>query len=124
MRRATAGFTLIEVIVALGILGSALFVLLRFHYGTMQLHGELRDEITTRTLLEQALGIAEVELTAGNATGSDEFGKRYPDYEYSFEGQAVDLDQYPGLYQVQVIVTGPDDIKEEMDTYMFIPSYE
>jgi len=42
-----------------------------------------------RNLTALAMGIAETEVCAGTFTDSQDFGKRYPDFKYSFDAQAV-----------------------------------
>lgn len=115
-RRGADGFTLIEVMVALAVLGSALFVLLEAHYAALRNQNELRDEVLLRSLVSQAMGIAEVEVAGGNYKDSEEFGKRYPDYKYSFDAQPVG-EQYPALYDVLVTVEGPN-VKREVHSFM------
>jgi prepilin-type N-terminal cleavage/methylation domain-containing protein len=105
------GFSLIEVMVALAVLGAALFVLLEAHYAALGNHDQLRNEVKWRNLLGLALGIAEVEVSAGNYADKQEFGRRYPDFSYSFDAQPVG-ENYPGLFDVLVRVEGPDENRE------------
>ncbi len=101
------GFTLIEIMIALGILGTALFVLLHAQYVTLHLCVDVQEEVIMRNLLEQALAQAEIEVLAGNGVGVGEFGKRYPDYAYSFEAVHMGEDETVRLYEVIVKVEGP-----------------
>lgn len=116
-RRQSRGFTLLEVLIALAILGSALFILLECNYGALRLLDDSRQELRLRNLMSRALSMAEVEVLAGNMTGSGDFGKRFEDYEYSFDAQTLS-EEVPGLYQVMVTVTGPD-IDREMEMVVF-----
>lgn len=116
LRRGESGFTLIEVMIAMAVLGSALFVLLQAHHGALSAHTELRDEVLMRNLMALAVGIAEVEVAGGNLTDSQEFGDRYPDFDYSFDAQPVG-EGYPALYDVLVKVTGPN-VEREIHTFM------
>lgn len=115
-RRSDAGFTLIEVMIAMAVLGTALFVLLQAHHGALNAHNELRDEVIVRNLMALAVGIAEVEVAGGNLTDSQEFGDRYPDFDYSFDAQPVG-EGYPALYDVLVKIKGPN-VEREIHTFM------
>lgn len=110
------GFTLVEIMAALAILGTALFMLLQAHYTTLRLFETAREEALLTELLERAVSIARLEVAAGNPTGADELGKRYPDYEYRFEATPVDEAQ-PALVELYVQVEGP---AEERDARLLI----
>lgn len=117
-KTATAGFTLLEVLVALGILATALFIVLDLHYSAMTLFDTSRQEIIERNLMRQALGMAEADLMAGTATGSGDFGKRYPEYKYSYDATAVGADTSIGLYDLLVTLEGPGE-KREMHMFVY-----
>lgn len=114
-----AGFTLIEVMLALAILGSAMFVLLDGHFAALRLFQEIHDQSVRRNLIEQALAMAEVELMAGNLNGSGDFGKRYPEYKYSFVAEQIG-DEALALFQIVVKVEGPA-MTEEMTILAYDP---
>lgn len=117
-RVAQGGFTLIEILVALAILGTALSVLLDAHFATLRLHQHVREETIMQTLLLDAVGRAEVEAAAGNLSGSGDFGKRYGGYGYDFDAQSVGEGETPGLYRVLVTVTSPTDSRA-MTLYVY-----
>jgi prepilin-type N-terminal cleavage/methylation domain-containing protein len=123
MRKSNAGFTLMEVLVAVAILGGGIFILLQTHYAVTQAHLEMREEVMVRGLMEQAMGMARIELAAGNGSGSGEFGKRHPNYEYRFDAVALSEEENPGLYEVSVILEGPEEARE-MFIMMFAPAFE
>ncbi len=103
--RPDAGFTLIEIVAALAILGSGLLVLVESHYNGMSLFATARDEAESQRFLRNAVDMAEAEVLTGKLTGEGDFGRRHPEFKYRFEAVRPD-DQIP-LYQVQVTVTGP-----------------
>ncbi len=90
--RQQAGFTLLEIVAALAILGGALLVLMDMHYGSMRLFDGARQAVIMQSLAERALGRAEMEVAAGKLEGSGDFGKRYPDYSYTFQATPITPD--------------------------------
>ena len=101
------GFTLIEIVAALAVLGAALFVLLDAHLSAMRLHEATSEEVILRQLLETTIAKAEVAVLNGTLTESGDFGERYPDYEWSFEAALDGDDELILLYSVDVSITGP-----------------
>lgn len=116
-RKAKNGFTLIEIMVAVAILGTSLLILLQTHHSAMRLFTEAREETLMLQFLERVLGEAEVEVLAGNLSGSGDFGRRYPDYSYSFEASLAGDESTP-LYLIIVNVESPADSRS-MEMYVF-----
>jgi hypothetical protein len=104
--------------VAVAILGSSLLILLETHYAAMTLFSEAREETLMQQFLERVVGEAEVEVLAGNLTGSGDFGKRYPEYTYTFEAVPAGEDELVPLYDVTVTVEGPADSRT-MQMFVF-----
>jgi len=104
--RNNSGFTLIEIMVALTILGAAAYILMQGHFTALTLHSMTIEEVTMRQLTETVVSQAEAEVLIGNLSGSGDFGRRYPDYSWSYtavkSGEAEVL-----LYEVNLNVTGP-----------------
>ncbi|NIA15838.1 MAG: prepilin-type N-terminal cleavage/methylation domain-containing protein [Nitrospiraceae bacterium] len=126
-RQSQGGFTLPEIIAAMAILGTALLILMDAHYGALRLFADTSDEILMQSLLERAMGEAEMEVVAGKLEGSDNFGKRYPDYAFSFAAQQMGADEAAGavespLYGLSVTVTGPDGNVRTMEMLVFSPA--
>lgn len=101
-----AGFTLIEVMVALAILGMSAMVLLDAHYSALSLHADTREQVLAQQLIEEAAGLAEVQVMAGTMTGAGTFGKQFPDCSYTYTAQPYGGQQAIPLYEVIVTVTG------------------
>ena len=112
--RTQAGFTLIEIMVALMLLGIAAAVLLEAHYGALNLFVDARDAVQMDSFMESAIGQAELAVASGTLTGTGAFGKRFPDYTFSYAATPAGEDESIPLYQVTVTVTGPDDTRTMM----------
>ena len=106
---APPGFTLLEVLMALAILGLALVVLLEGHHTALRLNQELTEEIVMRQLSESVVARAEVGVLSGNFSDSGDFGNRYPGYSWSFEAFEASDDELVLLYSVDVSVRGPEE---------------
>ncbi len=108
MKRRADGFTLIEVLVALGLLGLAVFVLLESHYGALSLFTDAEEEGLADLVINQAVAHAESEILSGKPQGGGDLGAHFPDYSYTFEAHQANATETPGLFEVTVTVTGPD----------------
>lgn len=111
-QRDQSGFTLVEILVALSILGVGLFVLLETHYASLDLISTAQEEATFDTLITLALGTAEFEVLSGNTSGGEDFGEQFTGYSYTFSATAQDEIEMPGLYKVAVTITGPDETRD------------
>lgn len=109
---ANEGFTLIEVVVALAILGTGMVILLESQYASLVLFSEAQEQATMNMFLESVVGEAEREVFAGNTEGEGDFGSRYEDFDYVFTAIQPDEENAPGLYEVTVEVRGPEDSRE------------
>lgn len=116
--RRNAGFTLAEVLVAIAILGTALFVLIGAHQSALRLQLESENVLEERQLLEGAVARAEVAVMTGSLGASGEFGPRYPGYGWSFEAQNTSSDGQVPLYQVTARLQTPDGEKK-LDFFYF-----
>ncbi len=119
-RKRNHGFTLIEIVVALALIGGVMFVLLETHFRALRLYEAARDEVTIRNFLSQAAGRAETEVLAGNLGGDGDFGERYPDYTYKFEAQQMGEGSVL-LYDVLVTVEEPGGETHELVFLVYDP---
>jgi prepilin-type N-terminal cleavage/methylation domain-containing protein len=106
------GFTLLEVIIALGILGTAMFLLMESQYGTLVLFSDTQDAALMEILAQQGTALAEVEILAGKENGSGDFGEAYPDFTYEYDAVLMDENELPGLLEVSFSIHGPDVTNE------------
>ncbi len=109
------GFTLVEVLAAVAILGSAMFVLLDAHYTSMRLQETMQLTASYRQMLEMTVNRAEVEVLRGELSGGGDFGNRFPNFKWSYDA-ALAAKEGINLYQVNVRVTGPES--EETRTFL------
>ena len=105
----TSGFSLIEVLAALAILGTAAFVLLDAHHTSLGLFMMTEEEVDMRLFIEEAVAQAELGVYDGAFSGSGDFGPRYPDYAWAYDAVLTGEEDVVELYEVTVTVTGPDD---------------
>lgn len=115
-QRRPDGFTLIEIVVALAVLGVSLFVLLQAHFASLSLFVDAEDQALADLFVAQAVGIAEFEVLAGDESGDGDFGENFEGYTYSYSAEPRDPEAAPGLFDVTVLITGP----EETRTIMFL----
>lgn len=109
---ATAGFTLIEVMTALSILGLGVFILLDAHLGALNLHETMVEEVTMRQLIETAVTRAEADVITGIFSGSGDFGMQFPEYTWSYEAVPGGADPDVLLYEVSVSIIGPEEQRD------------
>ena len=115
-RDGSAGFTLLEVMIALAVVAIALVSLLALVNRSIEINGRLQ-KITRGTLLAQQQ-LAEIEVGAGT-TGytfqSEEGVFPEPDDEFSWRSSYEET-PIPGLLAVTVtVVWGPAGSNEEVD---------
>lgn len=111
-RRNDDGFTLIEIVVALAVLGGGLFILLESHYGALGLFAEAQEEATITMMLQSAVADAERAVLAGEASGGGDFGLRFVDYSYQFTMAPVNPEELPGLLEVTLTLVTPVEERE------------
>jgi prepilin-type N-terminal cleavage/methylation domain-containing protein len=117
-RSGESGFTLMEVIVALGILGVALFALMGAFFGGMNMFDDVRESQRQVDLLERALSEAEVGVMTGELSGAEEMGPRWPDVTYSYEANPVSEEQ-AGLLRLTVTLEGPDEAESSIEALIY-----
>lgn len=117
-RENAAGFTMLEVLVALAILGTGLFILLQHHFASLSLLIEAQEQTLMRVLVRQVVAEAEREVLLGNDEGEGDFGDRYEGYRYTFSAKPFNEEDAPGLFEVTAKVTGPLD-ERELSFYIF-----
>ena len=107
-----AGFTLLEVLIALAILSGAVVILLESHYATMRLFADTQEAATVEMLMQQGTALAETEILSGEESGDCDFGELYPDYKYGYQARFLDDIELPGLLEVEFTLYGPYENRE------------
>jgi len=113
--RAAAGFTLIEVLIALALLSVAGIALVEAHLGSMHLWGRYRESVVVRQLLQQKMAEAEAEGFSGNKQGEGEFEGPYAGYRWEIESSSVGES---ALYEIVCTVVTPTN-REYTLTYVY-----
>jgi len=115
------GFTLVEVLAAVAILGSALFILLSTHHGALRLFEAMNASVVESQLLERAVGEAEFGVLIGELTGSGEFEGPYAGYTWSYQGAPLGgTEESPiSFYQVEVTLRNPEGEDQTVSFYFF-----
>jgi prepilin-type N-terminal cleavage/methylation domain-containing protein len=115
------GFTLVEVLAAVAILGGALFILLNTHYGALRLHEEMAETVERQQLLERVVGDAEFKVLSGTLSDSGEFEGAYAGYSWSFEGTPTGgTEETPiPFYQVNAVLRTPGGDEEAVTFYVY-----
>ncbi|HNZ48193.1 MAG TPA: prepilin-type N-terminal cleavage/methylation domain-containing protein [Candidatus Hydrogenedentes bacterium] len=123
--RGAAGFTLVEVLVALAVLGGALFVLINAHYTALHLHLMTQESVDERMLLESTVARAEMGVCQDELSGSGDFGPRYPGFSWSYEAAPTGDTEHPLLadtrfFRVTVTLTRPDAEAKTLEFLTFV----
>ncbi len=108
-KHSRAGFTLLEVVIALAILGTGMVMLLESHFGTLSLFSDAQDAATLEILSKQGTALAEVEILTGETSGDGDFGEAYPGYSYEYMTEVIDEFELPGLMRVDFVLHAPSD---------------
>jgi len=109
------GFTLIEIMVALALLGASLLLLLDTHYSASSLFAQAQDEILMQNSLERAISEAEIAVRAGALEGNGHIGGQDRDQDpgqdpgYTFTWTAQPYGPVEGLplLEIRATVNGP-----------------
>ncbi len=103
------GFTLMEILTALAILGGAAFILFNVHYNAMKLHQITITQTDENQLLYTACSNAEVGVLTGTLEDGGDFGTAYEGYTWNYIATAIGSDPTIPLYSVNVTLNTPEN---------------
>lgn len=115
--RNTAGFTLIEVLVAMAVLAIALGAIIRSVGQTVTNLAYVRDKTFAHWVGMNRL--AEIQVLGVQLTGTDTGSEKLGGQEWFWKTTAKDLSKdYPGVTQIQIEVRRTRDSKESLVNLM------
>jgi general secretion pathway protein I len=122
-----SGFTLLEVMFALGLIGIALTVLLTLQSQSLSLANEAKFSTSASFLAQRKM--VEIELMDTNDLFSDsgDFGEDFPDYSWELEVKAAsipELDKYADSFkQIDLNIYWGDnrEYQYNLRMYRFVP---
>jgi type II secretion system protein I len=94
MQKKTAGFTLLEVMVAMAILAMALVAIYQLQSQSISLAVESRFKTSAALLAQSKMAEVETAAILSNHTEEGDFGPDYPQYGWRLEISATDLPQF------------------------------
>ncbi|UCD56585.1 MAG: type II secretion system minor pseudopilin GspI [Candidatus Hydrogenedentota bacterium] len=106
VHRSNRGFTLLEVIVALGIIATALVTLLGTHLMSLNLAQKHREQTLATLLARQKMEEIMTIPFDSLATDSGEFGSAYPNYEWKLDVEDTDTEN---LKKIRIVIKLPDE---------------
>lgn len=108
-KKSYCGFTLMEILTALAILGGSAFILFNVHFNAMKLHQITINQTDENQLLYATCSRAEVGVLTGTLEGSGDFGTTYEGYSWSYVATAIGSDPSIPLYSVNVTLYTPEN---------------
>lgn len=120
--RGDKGFTLLEVVVSLALIATALVAVFRLHAQNLDLQTEAQFITTGRYLAQERLAeiASRAELIEG--TDSGDFGELFP--YFSFEEEVSSVEELEGLFRAEIrIVLEQRGYTKDMkvETYLYRP---
>lgn len=85
MRKDKAGFTLLEVMIAMAILAAALVAIFQMQSQSISMASETRFMTTASLLAQSKMADIEAGTSLGNQSQKGDFAPEYPDYAWSIQ---------------------------------------
>jgi len=96
------GFTLLEIIICLGLIALVLVAVFHLQAQNLDLQSEAQFMTTATCLLQERLSRIQSQEKIDEGTNSGDFGEDYPDYTYTQE--VTEVPDTETLYKVKVSV--------------------
>jgi len=100
------GFTLLEVLVAVAIAGTAIVMLLHTHSASMRLYERCRGMVIAQHLIRELMSEIEVSGYPGEVDERGDLEDQYPGFRWRRTCRMMPK-LGPGIYEVTVVITGP-----------------
>ncbi len=114
------GFTLLEIIICLGLIALVLVAVFHLQAQNLDLQSEAQFMTTATCLLQERLSQIQALEKIEEGTNSGDFGKDYPDYTYTQE--VSEVPDTETLYKVRVAVILERDKASRdlwLETYLY-----
>jgi len=114
------GFTLLEIIICLGLLALVLVAVFHLQAQNLDLQSEAQFMTTATCLLQERLSRIQAQEKIDEGTNSGDFGKDYPDYTYTQE--VSEVPDTETLYRVKVsVILERDKARRDLwlETYLY-----
>jgi len=114
------GFTLLEIVICLGLIALALMAVFHLQAQNLDLQSEAQFMTTATCLLQEKISQLQAVEKIDEGTNSGDFGKDYPDYTYKQEVSKVPDTET--LYKVRVtVILERDKASKDLwrETYLY-----
>ena len=114
------GFTLLEIIICLGLIALVLVAVFHLQAQNLDLQCEAQFMTTATCLLQERLSQIQAQEKIEEGTNSGDFGKDYPDYTYKQE--VSEVPDTETLYKVRVaVILERDKARRDLwlETYLY-----
>jgi prepilin-type N-terminal cleavage/methylation domain-containing protein len=121
-RLSRKGFSLLEVIICLGLIATALMAIFRLQARNLDLQAEARFITTAKLLCEERLARLGSDASMLSGSSSGDFGEDFP--QYGYEEEVSPVSGVPYLYKVSIRIGLYDEERAgdyRMQTYVFRP---
>jgi general secretion pathway protein I len=98
------GFTFLELLIALAILGSTFTILLAAHTSASRMTSEARHRFTATALAREKMSAVEVEGLPHFGKDAGDFGEDFPEYRWELEAETVPNQPLKDLKEVNLRV--------------------
>ena len=121
-RSSGKGFSLLEVIICLGLIATALMAVFRLQASNLDLQSEARFITTAKLLCQERLARMRSGDGMLSMGSSGDFGEDYPQYRYEEELSPVSGVAYLYRVTVRIFLDGGEGAADyRMQTYLFRP---
>jgi Tfp pilus assembly protein PilV len=119
-RPKTAGFSLLEVLIALGLLATALLGIFHLQGQNLELQHEGQFMTLATQLVRQRMAQIQSRATLDEGTDEGDFGEDFPGFSYREEIETVPEMANLLRVRVSVILDGENDQKDlQVETYIY-----